>query len=424
MLTAENKKVFLEGWIRLVGSQGETEALHNDLYQLLLNDTNMRGKLYKYRSFDENGFALKNLESGTLYCASPNSFNDPFDCKIGVTLSSLVQAIIGPVLGVADDIIEVFLSISNGARTVESTRKDEQTILNRLFTNQTLMEFIEENRNKQMTDIQKAALLKENPSVVVELLQAVMGDEFFAPILAPVIKTIPLIMENITDEGMLSILTQEPTYGVMAEAMGIDGDADEINLSLQLSEIVFPEQDTEREKARAILDDLEQRLIAQTNTLFRVGCLCTDFRNTLMWSHYADSHKGFCIEYDFRRTETSEHGVLPMPVVYSELRPQIPWKETLHRSVENTASATANLMLGVLTKDKRWEYENEWRFLMPATMDPNLQMPPISCIYLGAMIDHKNREKILNIARNQGIPVKQMVVDRGAYALHPEMITD
>lgn len=424
MLTSERKKTFLEGWIKLVGSEGKTQELHDDLYQLLLNDTHMSGKLYKYRSFDKKRRSLKSLKTGTLYCARPDSFNDPFDCKIGVTISALSQAIFGPVFEVADDIIEVFLSILNGERTIDDCSKDEQLILNKLFTNQKLMSFIEENKKEQIPDIETAKRIKENPAILVELLQAVMDEEFFSPILGPIAKMIPLIMENITNEGMLAILTQEPTYEVMAQAMGLNADADEIDLSLQLSEKILPEQEKEREEARSILDNLEQQLVAQINKLFRVGCLCTDFKNTLMWSHYADSHRGFCVEYDFSRNCDSLQNNLPMPVVYSESRPQIPWREALHKSDENTVSATVDMMVGVLTKDKRWEYENEWRFLIPTTMDPNLQMPPISCIYLGTMISPRNRTKMLRIAKKLGIPVKQMVVDRGTYALHPTMISD
>ena len=47
-------------------------------------------------------------------------------------------------------------------------------------------------------------------------------------------------------------------------------------------------------------------------------------------------------------------------------------------------------------------------------------MPKISCLYLGACISHDNRSKILDIAKENGIPVKQMKVDRGIYELHAE----
>ena len=76
--------------------------------------------------------------------------------------------------------------------------------------------------------------------------------------------------------------------------------------------------------------------------------------------------------------------------------------------------------MGLLTKDKEWEYENEWRILIGATEDSEFAMPKVSCIYLGASIEKENRDKIVAIAKKQDIPVKQMKVDRGAYDLHAE----
>ena len=424
MLTAEQKKIFLEGWISLVGSARETKELNSSLYQLLLDDTNMSGKLYKYRSFDKKRRSLKSLKTGTLYCAPPDSFNDPFDCKIGVTLTSLAQVVIGPIFEVANEIAEILPSILSGDRSIASCSKDEQQILNKLLASKELVAFLEENRTEEISDLQIATLIKAQPNIFVQLIHAVIADEFFSSMLGPATKMIPHILESITTEGMVTLLTKEPTYEVMAQAMGIEADADEINLSLRIGEKLFPELQAERDQTRAILDDLERRVISKTNTLFRVGCLCTDYRNALMWSHYADCHKGFCVEYDFSAIDDSNTTGLPMPVVYSDVRPQFPWENAIVRSAESTARATAHLMVGVLTKDKRWEYENEWRFLIPATMSPNLSMPPISCIYLGAKIAPKNRKKILMLAKKLGTPVKQMVVDRGAYTLHPEDIQE
>ena len=47
-------------------------------------------------------------------------------------------------------------------------------------------------------------------------------------------------------------------------------------------------------------------------------------------------------------------------------------------------------------------------------------MPRVSCIYLGASIEKENRDKVIAIAKERNIPVKQMKVDRGAYDLHSE----
>lgn len=61
-----------------------------ELKQLLLKDTN-GGKLYKYRSFDKDGYSLKNLEEGTLHCSLVEAFNDPFDSKFGYSFEALYK---------------------------------------------------------------------------------------------------------------------------------------------------------------------------------------------------------------------------------------------------------------------------------------------------------------------------------------------
>lgn len=141
-----------------------------------------------------------------------------------------------------------------------------------------------------------------------------------------------------------------------------------------------------------------------------------------MWSHYSDAHKGYCIEYDFSGTDsyTMEH--LPLPIVYSTERVQIPWKAAMDNTPQNIEEANTQIMTGLLTKDNAWEYENEWRIMLPATADPILKMPPVTCIYLGANINKQNRGRILKIAKAKGVPVKQMTVDRGEYELHAEQI--
>ena len=68
--------------------------------------------------------------------------------------------------------------------------------------------------------------------------------------------------------------------------------------------------------------------------------------------------------------------------------------------------------------------DNAWRILIKASQEADVKMPPITCIYLGASISKCNRAKILKIANKLHIPVKQMKVDRGAYALHAVPIND
>ena len=141
-----------------------------------------------------------------------------------------------------------------------------------------------------------------------------------------------------------------------------------------------------------------------------------------MWSHYAESHKGFCIEYDYSNWKADSKIILPLPVIYSRQRPLVFAGVHLENPEEAKVQIASQLMKGLLTKDNDWSYENEWRIILHSTNVPSISMPPISCIYLGASISEDDKTAILNIAKEKNYKVKQMVVDRGTYDLHAKDI--
>ena len=73
-----------------------------------------------------------------------------------------------------------------------------------------------------------------------------------------------------------------------------------------------------------------------------ICCFSTDYRHTLLWSHYADSHQGCCLEVEV----TSK--LQPYVVTYS---PDIP-------------DAQNSNLTDILThKSQYWRYENEVRYI-------------------------------------------------------------
>lgn len=78
------------------------------IIDFLLENTN-KGNLYKYRQV--NNYALDNLKNNTLFCASPSTFNDPFDCKIGIDFSSYMEYQFSPVMEQLGYLVEKFISI-------------------------------------------------------------------------------------------------------------------------------------------------------------------------------------------------------------------------------------------------------------------------------------------------------------------------
>ncbi len=93
----------------------------------------------------------------------------------------------------------------------------------------------------------------------------------------------------------------------------------------------------------------------KSNELIGVLCLTEEKDNLLMWSHYADSHKGFCIKFDAsheffnqRRSESDEFYHL-REVVYLDERP--------NKTMSNMSGVDL-----LLLKSDIWAYEKEWRF--------------------------------------------------------------
>ena len=77
--------------------------------------------------------------------------------------------------------------------------------------------------------------------------------------------------------------------------------------------------------------------------------------NILMWSHYANQHKGFCIGF-FRKTDNLLGDITKTrPVVYDCDYPEA---DPLDENGNYDHSCSIKMLF---TKAKNWEYEKEWR---------------------------------------------------------------
>lgn len=106
----------------------------------------------------------------------------------------------------------------------------------------------------------------------------------------------------------------------------------------------------------------QQALQERIPSMLGVLCLSKNLNQPLMWSHYAESHRGLMIEFDSahaaldrRRTEKDEFGFL-RDVHYSERRPTL--------NVE-ALNEDRGFQVFALTKSNHWAYEEEQRFIWP-----------------------------------------------------------
>ncbi|OYY95047.1 MAG: hypothetical protein B7Y41_05705 [Hydrogenophilales bacterium 28-61-23] len=90
-----------------------------------------------------------------------------------------------------------------------------------------------------------------------------------------------------------------------------------------------------------------------------VLCLSSKFDSPLMWSHYANQHRGVCVEYDLSKLTPHElHKVTygeSRKVLASQINNWVLHNDTAARQAINKAS--------LLTKSGEWAYEREWRLL-------------------------------------------------------------
>lgn len=163
------------------------------------------------------------------------------------------------------------------------------------------------------------------------------------------------------------------------------------------------------------IDSAHKELIHNSRYKFFKNLLICSFSeykdNILMWSHYSNEHKGFCIEYDLESLIKTRAFILP--VIYSNEVPDIDdYKINSRRGYSI-----------VYTKALDWEYEKEWRFIINGNSDgENFNIIKPKAIYLGCNIEDKLEKDLLKICKEKNIKCYRAIKDPYKYRLNFEEI--
>ena len=159
---------------------------------------------------------------------------------------------------------------------------------------------------------------------------------------------------------------------------------------------------------------------------FRVACFTTNPFSMLMWAHYADSHKGFCVEYAVPVPNEHNIGLLQnlLPVIYSDERVSVLEEclADLKCSKVTDEIASAIYKYGLLTKSIDWLYQNEWRLISLDDMlsdkgGYNCSFFPISKVFLGAKMSGEKRKDIIKICSDRNIPTSCVLPAMSTFAM-------
>jgi hypothetical protein len=162
--------------------------------------------------------------------------------------------------------------------------------------------------------------------------------------------------------------------------------------------------ETQRKLGRALLDH---------NSRDGVYCVTSKPDDLLMWSYYADGHKGLCLRFrtlDLLDNMLSGHTILT-PVTYSAEVPMVNFY----------TSATRDFVQAQIgTKGPHWRHEDEWRFVIRQRFGPIPFLPAaLSGVILGCRVSRGDEEYVARIvqAHRPAVPIVKAAIRDGAYGI-------
>lgn len=166
------------------------------------------------------------------------------------------------------------------------------------------------------------------------------------------------------------------------------------------------------ENHRWLLRDEIKRSLMQEFSGFGVLSLAEKWDCPLMWSHYADQHKGICIEFD-----TSEHNCRNLaPVDYQSSRvidvsDILAWK--LHGEEEAGEKIRRQIFY---SKAPQWKYEREWRSV---DAESGLKHLPfnVSAVYFGMNCSYVVEECLVKLCRDTDISLRNVRAEKNGFKL-------
>jgi hypothetical protein len=218
-------------------------------------------------------------------------------------------------------------------------------------------------------------------------------------------------------------------------------DLNKIGTSEKLEEVITKycgniSDSDKMEKKRKFIE----KYFGETLKTLYIASFSEVFDSMLMWGHYADSHKGFVLEYDIGDMEAlnqlsvkQDYTVNLFPVLYDEERYEAT-KYMLDFFEQNFINGNLkdennisipDMLIHIKSntfKAKFWEYEKEWRLVYKCEQKcpkceltyPNYRSVELKpkAIYLGSRMSRANKISIKKLIEGKNMQVYEMYADR------------
>jgi hypothetical protein len=173
-----------------------------------------------------------------------------------------------------------------------------------------------------------------------------------------------------------------------------------------------------------------------------------------LWSHYADNHRGFCVEYDLSFLKPENNLKIPdrsfyddkdkylnernqaiiragiFPVEYTAKRINIPFSKLEKIKIESSGNIFYNSNIDeliyktFLVKSANWNYEKEWRIIVDENIckyyENKIPFPYIKAIYLGCKADNELINTMIDIGKEINAEVIIVKMDGQKFILESD----
>lgn len=362
--------------------------------------------LYQYRACRRDAatiWDIENLRHGVVYARTPLLMNDPFDSQVGFSAEKIYDELISLLLDQINPPLETNL------RAIFSS------LLKYRMVGKTVSFFKALNSLKKYILIQSAIA----HVAVANLQQFVLSNSDRLHQKCP-----KEVKQYFTKETFVAFALLVKSYHNVEIEEKILVDA------LKMDELL----ESLEERVLEARDEIYIPFIKDFLSKLTVTCFsASGWDNQLMWSHYASSYSGICVEYDFEKMNDFIGFVFP--VEYSSERPTLSLKDLGLDNFEkdengNWKAGETNIsaiLSYLLAKNKCWDYEEEWRIINQGD-EPNkpifVNVPFIKSITLGLNLDDLCKHLIWDVCKEKGIECYQLVINQSNYLLTRETLTE
>lgn len=364
---------------------------------------NAGGRFYQYRPCRRDAstvYDIENIRHDVVYAQTPLNMNDPFDSMIGFSAEKIYSECTTMVLD-AMDLAGANRVVISMLLQYRAFRKMAQ-LISYIKNIQTYLKSRQKAAHQTMIplDLYVSKDIQSFYSKAPRDLKAAFNSKEFAVLALLSAKLNPM---NISEEAI-------------TEMLHIEGLLDKL-----------------QQRVEEMQDSEYIPLLRTFLSRITVSCFsASGWNNQLMWSHYANSYAGICVEYDFEKIKDFIGFV--HPVSYTTVRPTLSMADlgiaaadlkSKDRLVKEDVDVE-RIISYLCCKNKCWQYEDEWRIInIGEENTPQfIKLPCVKSITFGPNVDSLCKRLLLEVCKSKGISCYDLRLNHENYGVERIPITN